>query len=93
MKADVNVRTLDRLYAKGIGPARIQLTRRRCGYDVEAFDEWLKSRAFASQAAAIAADATLVVPQERVDRARESRARTRKAKQRQVKRQVKRKDK
>jgi hypothetical protein len=60
--ADIHERTLDRLYAQGVGPPRIQITRRRCGYDREAFERWLKSRAFSSQAAAVAAGATLAVP-------------------------------
>jgi hypothetical protein len=60
--AGIHERTLDRLHTQGLGPLRIQLTRRRCGYDREAFERWLKSRAFSSQAAAVAAGATLAVP-------------------------------
>jgi hypothetical protein len=54
-RADVNERTLDRLHSLGLGPPRIQLSRRRVGYDDESFDAWLRSRAFTSQAAARAA--------------------------------------
>jgi hypothetical protein len=51
-RADVNARTLDRLHTLGLGPPRIQLSRRRVGYEDEAFDDWLRSRAFTSMAAA-----------------------------------------
>jgi hypothetical protein len=54
-RADVHERTLDRLHSLGLGPPRIQLSRRRVGYDDESFDDWLRSRAFASMAAAHAA--------------------------------------
>jgi hypothetical protein len=59
--ADIHERTLDRLHTLGVGPPRIQITRRRCGYDREVFERWLSSRAFASQAAAAAAGATIAV--------------------------------
>jgi hypothetical protein len=54
-RADVHERTLDRLHTLGLGPPRIQLSRRRVGYEDESFDDWLRSRAFASMAAAHAA--------------------------------------
>jgi hypothetical protein len=53
--ANFHVRTLDRLHVQGLGPPRVQLTRRRCGYDDEVFAEWLRSRAFSSMAASRAA--------------------------------------
>jgi hypothetical protein len=60
--AGIHERTLDRLHTLGEGPPRIQLTRRRCGYERGQFEAWLTSRAFASQAAALAAGATVAAP-------------------------------
>jgi predicted DNA-binding transcriptional regulator AlpA len=60
--AQVHERTLDRLHAAGEGPRRIQITRRRCAYEREEFERWLRSRAFASQAEALAAGAVIASP-------------------------------
>jgi hypothetical protein len=78
--ADIHERTLDRLHAQGDGLPRIQITRRRCGYERAAFERWLRSRAFASQAAAVAAGATIVVPPQTVARVEQAQAKQRKAK-------------
>lgn len=53
--AGISERTLDRMYLEGIGPPRIQLSRRRVAYDVALFQQWLASRTFTSQAAVLAA--------------------------------------
>jgi hypothetical protein len=86
-------RTLDRLHNEGIGPARIQLTRKRCGYALEAVQRWLKSRSFGSQAAAIKAEAIIVVSPEAVEKAKETRARTKAAAEQQAQHQAKQKAK
>jgi hypothetical protein len=80
--ADIHERTLDRLHIQGVGPPRIQITRRRCGYERATFERWLKSRAFSSQAAGIAAGVIRAVPPETVARAKEARARGLEAKRR-----------
>jgi predicted DNA-binding transcriptional regulator AlpA len=54
-KIGMHVRSLDRLHQQGLGPPRIQLTARRCAYDEEQLEEWLRRRTFSSQAAAIRA--------------------------------------
>jgi predicted DNA-binding transcriptional regulator AlpA len=78
--ADIDERTLDRMHAKGTGPKRIQITQRRVGYEQTAFEKWLRSRAYASQAAAIAAGVAHIVSEETIAKAREARARTKDAK-------------
>jgi predicted DNA-binding transcriptional regulator AlpA len=72
--AGLSERTLDRLHVQGAGPKRIQLTGRRCGYERADLESWLRSRAFASQAAAVAAGVTGAVPPKAVSRAAQARA-------------------